>query len=65
MIKGFAKFINSIADRNAIRITGKPLTKRILKEPALRDLFGEVKDPSKTMSKLMKNFHCLKQRMSF
>ena len=54
--KGFADFVTHIANRNAIKITGKPLTKRIFKEPALRDLFGEVKDPTlnyvKTYEKL-------------
>jgi hypothetical protein len=54
--KSFADFVTHIANRNAIKITGKPLTKRIFKEPALRDLFGEVKDPTlnyvKTYEKL-------------
>lgn len=63
--KGFAKFINSIADRNAIRITGKPLTKRILKEPALRDLFGEVKDPSKNYVKTYEKLSLFKAENEF
>ena len=40
--KSFADFVTNIANRNAIKITGKPLTKRMLKEPAIRELFGEV-----------------------
>ena len=54
--KSFSDFVKSIADRNAIKITGKPLSKRTLKEPTIRELFGEVKNPAvnyvKTYEKL-------------
>ena len=63
--KSFADFVTNIANRNAVKITGKPLTKRIFKEPALRDLFGEVKDPSKNYVKTYEKLSLFKAENDF
>ena len=63
--KSFADFVTNIANRNAIKITGKPLTKRMLKEPSLRDLLGEVKDPSKNYVKTYEKLALFKAENDF
>lgn len=63
--KSFTDFVRNIADRNAIKITGKPLTKRILKAPELRDLLGEVKDPAKNYVKTYEKLALFKSENDF
>ena len=63
--KGFGDFITNIANRNAVKITGKPLTKRMLKEPAIRELFGEVKDPSMNYVKTYEKLSMFKAENDF